>query len=152
MRLTTQFGSARASGTLLPSSHSTPSASRTFVITSLITCVRTSTFHPNFSTVSKIIDLPRWHLVSRAYPPWAQRELIPVHAPCGIGSELWKTCVTAGKNGPKDPSSGGIGKWSRSAARRSPGDSNATAGRPNVMPRRAAKAPPDIYELDRGIS
>lgn len=37
---------------------------------------------------------------------------------------------------------GGKGRWRRSAARRSPGASNATAGRPKVVPRREARPPP----------
>jgi len=38
---------------------------------------------------------------------------------------------------------GGRGRCNRDAARRSPGASNATAGRPYVAPRRLAKEPPN---------
>jgi len=37
---------------------------------------------------------------------------------------------------------GGRGRWRRDAARRSPGASNATAGRPYVAPSRLAREPP----------
>jgi len=41
----------------------------------------------------------------------------------------------------------GDGRWSRVAAIRSPGDSNATTGRPNVMPIKLASAPPREWPI-----
>ena len=70
----------------------------------------------------------------------------PVHAPCGMGSALWYTCVM-GTGGIKEfpGKGGGRGMCRRVAARRSPGLSKATDGRPKVEPKSEARAPPNEW-------
>lgn len=69
-----------------------------------------------------------------------------------MGSAVWKTWVTGTGGGKRSESEsetesegrgGGRGKCSRRAASNSPGASKATAGNPNVEPRREAREPPN---------
>lgn len=97
---TTQSASSLATGTSRgtpssPTSHPpSTGASSTRVMTLLIVCVCTSTRQPSFPTVSNTTARPRWQRVSSAKPACAHSEPSPVHAPCGIGSAVWYTCVT----------------------------------------------------------
>lgn len=113
MMRTSQSSSAAACGTSRPAStdggHGCES---NLSMTGMIECMRTSTGHDMFDTVSYRITSPRWHLrtqrwttactgagngathrLSRAYPPSAQLESTPLQVPIGIGSAVWKTCV-----------------------------------------------------------
>lgn len=81
-------------------------------------------------------------------------EKIPLHVPIGTGSAVWYTWVTwwvegyedvcefVNKSAPNGNSNTGDGKCSLPEAMRSPGDSNATTGTPNVTPSNEASAPP----------
>jgi len=51
-----------------------------------------------------------------------------------------------------DAGDGGSGRYKRKAARRSPGASNATAGKPYVAPRREARAPPREWPVSQMLA
>jgi hypothetical protein len=116
-QITTQSSCRFRGGTSRPcSSASGHGCANTLSINCAMACVRTSTAHDKFVTVSYSMIFPKWQLsntqntcvsgipdgkasqaikyrLSIAYPPNAQVENTPLQVPIAIGSAVCQTCV-----------------------------------------------------------